>query len=128
MNTGTRQPTRVLDPCSARSGRENEEAVSDVIGHMERCAAAIERRAPAVVEAMSFIASGRAIIEVNTDSGDVTLDSIDGKPVRDPEFPKQKMGLAGSWPLYHGGLIDQYGLPTKAGLDWLSEPPSDGGT
>lgn len=89
--------------------------------HKDRCRAVIERRAPAVVQAMAFIASGRALIEVNTDSGNVTLDSIDGKPMRDPEFPDRKMGLAGAWPLYHGGLIDQYGVPTQAGLTWLSE-------
>ncbi|MDO9334987.1 MAG: hypothetical protein Q7T61_01170 [Caulobacter sp.] len=87
----------------------------------ERCDAAIERRAPAVVEALALIASGRVLIEVNTVSGNVVLESLDGKPVRDPEFRDRKMGLAGAWPLYHGGLIDQYGLPTQAGIDWLSE-------
>jgi len=92
-----------------------------LLSHKERCVSVIERRAPAVVEALAFIASGRALIEVNTDSGNVTLDSIDGKPFRDPEFPERKVGLAGAWPLYHGGLIDQYGLPTQAGLEWLAE-------
>jgi hypothetical protein len=74
---------------------------------------------PAPRDALALIASGRVLIEVAED-GSVTLDQLDGQPIRDPEFPDRKMGLAGSWPLLKAGMIDRYGLVTDAGRALLA--------
>lgn len=80
---------------------------------IERCKAAMSKPAP--LEALRLIASGRVLIELSHDGRDVFLDSIDGMLVRDPENPGGKLGLAGSWPLYRAGMIDQFGVVTPAG-------------
>lgn len=80
---------------------------------IQKCVDAMAKPGP--IDALKLIASGRAIIEISRDGRDVVLDSIDGKPVRDPDFPERKMGLAGAWPLYRAGMIDRFGLLTAAG-------------
>jgi len=83
-----------------------------------RCVDAMAKPAP--MEALRLIASGRVIIEVTQDGRDVMIDSYDGKPIRDPDFPDRKMGLSGAWPLYRAGMIDRFGLVTDAGRATLS--------
>lgn len=86
--------------------------------HVQHCKAAMQKPAP--IQALRLIASGRAIIEVAPD-GDVLIDCFDGKRVRDPDHPDCKMGLAGAWPLYAAGMIDQFGVITDAGRATLKE-------
>lgn len=78
-----------------------------------RCKEAM--RKPAPMQALQLIASGRVVIEVARGGRDVRIDELDGRPIRDPEHPDRKMGLAGAWALYGAGMIDQYGVITPAG-------------
>ncbi|WJS87277.1 hypothetical protein [Paracoccus sp. TOH] len=80
---------------------------------IDHCKAAMSKPAP--LEALKLIASGRAIVELTPDRRDLYIDSLDGRPVRDPEFPDRKMLLSGAWPLYRAGMIDEFGLVTPAG-------------
>ncbi|MDF2994520.1 MAG: hypothetical protein K0R27_157 [Xanthobacteraceae bacterium] len=75
---------------------------------------------PAPLAALELIASGRVLIEVTRD-GDVAIDRFDGRVVRDDEHPGEKMRLAGGWPLYKAGMIDDFGLVTDAGRAALAE-------
>ncbi|MCY0148301.1 hypothetical protein OEG84_11415 [Hoeflea sp. G2-23] len=70
---------------------------------------------PAPVGALRLIASGRAVVSLSKDGRDVLMEEIDGRKVRDPDHPDQKMGLAGAWPLFRAGMIDQFGVVTEAG-------------
>lgn len=84
---------------------------------IRKCVDAMAKPAP--LDALRLIASGRVLVEVTHDGRDVLIDSLDGRPVRDPEFPDRKMGLSGAWPLYRAGMIDRFGLVTDAGRDAL---------
>lgn len=83
-----------------------------------RCQEAMAKPAPLV--ALGLIASGRVIIELSGDGRDVLVDAFDGQPVRDPDYPDRKMMLAGAWPLYRAGMIDDFGVPTQAGRTLLA--------
>lgn len=83
---------------------------------IERCKAAMSKPAP--LDALRLIASGRVEIEVYGPNYDVHIVMLDGERLRDPDHPNdpsRKMGLAGAWPLYRAGMIDQFGVVTKAG-------------
>lgn len=99
------------------SGKLTDEA------DVERCKAAMSKPGP--MNALALIASGRVEVELYGPDRDVHIVTLDGKRVRDPEFPNdasRKMGLAGGWPLYRAGMIDQFGVVTPAGRAALLEP------
>lgn len=73
------------------------------------------------IDALELIASGRLKIELTEDKRDVLIDKIDGKNLRDPYFPSQKMQLNGAWPLYRAGMIDDNGNVTQAGIEFLAD-------
>ncbi|WP_234053676.1 MULTISPECIES: hypothetical protein [unclassified Xanthobacter] len=85
---------------------------------VERCKAAMSKKGP--LEALRLIASGRVIVELTYDRRDLYVDSLDGRPVRDPDQPDRKMLLSGAWPLYRAGMIDEFGLVTAAGHQTLA--------
>lgn len=92
---------------------------------IERCKEAMSKPAP--MGALRLIASGRAVIELASNRRDVLVSTIDGKPVRDPDYPddpSRRMGLAGAWPLYRAGMIDQFGCVTEAGRELLARTPA----
>lgn len=86
---------------------------------IERCRDAMTKPAP--MRALALIASGRVVIEVVEGGRDVLIDMVDGKTIRDEDHPDLKMGLAGAWPLYGAGMIDQFGTITPAGRAALAE-------
>lgn len=85
-----------------------------------KCKAAMSKPGP--ISALQLIASGRVLVEISRDRRDVLIDSLDGRPVRDPDHPDRKMGIAGAWPLYRAGMIDEFGLVTEAGRAHLAQP------
>lgn len=86
---------------------------------IEQCRAAMMKPAP--LDALRLIASGRVLIELTKDKRDVYIDSLDGRPVRDPDFPDRKMLLSGAWPLFRAGMIDSFGIITDEGRSRLSQ-------
>lgn len=80
---------------------------------VDRCKAAMEKAAPR--EALAFINSGRVVVELGADF-DVYLDRIDGMQIRDHGY---KMPIAGAWPLYRAGMIDDACQITEAGHELL---------
>lgn len=87
------------------------------------CKAAMEKPAP--LNALALIASGRAVVSLSKDRRDVVINELDGKRVRDPDYPDDEhrvCGLAGAWPLYRAGMIDDFGVVTQAGLNLLASP------
>lgn len=84
-----------------------------------RCKDAMSKPAP--IRALALIASGRVIVEVAQGGRDVLIDTLDGKGIRDNDHPDCKMGLAGAWPLYGAGMIDQFGIVTDLGRAALTE-------
>jgi hypothetical protein len=85
---------------------------------LARCVAAMSKPAPR--DALALIASGRVTVEVRSD-GDCYLDTLNGKRVRDPGHPDMMMPIAGAWPLFRAGMIDQFGVVTDAGRALLAE-------
>jgi len=86
---------------------------------LEKCRSAMDKPAP--IEALKLIASGSVIVELTHDKRDLYLDSVNGRRVRDPEFPNRKMLLSGGWPLYRAGMIDDFCVVTDAGRKVLAE-------
>lgn len=86
---------------------------------IRKCKEAMAKPGP--LEALSLLASGRMTIELTKDKRDVVIDTLDGAPLRDPEFPERKMGLSGAWPLYRAGMIDDAGGVTELGYRTLQE-------
>jgi len=79
---------------------------------------------PAPVNALALIASGRAVIEISKSGRDVLIVELDGRRVRDPDYPDdptRKCGLAGAWALIPAGMLDEFGCLTKAAHDHLDE-------
>lgn len=91
-----------------------------------KCVEAMSKPSP--LQALATIASGRVLIELSKDRRNVCIIALDGKRVRDPDYPNdpsRKIGLAGAWPLYRAGMIDEYGVITPAGLALLNAEKKD---
>lgn len=84
-----------------------------------RCREAMSKKGPQ--EALRLIASGRVIIDLTADGRDIYVESFDGRKVRDPDFPDRRMTMAGGWPLFIAGMIDEFGIITAAGRKALAE-------
>ncbi len=74
-----------------------------------------EKLPKAVLGTLVAIAHGKAIVEIDFKGKCGHLDSLNGKKVRDPEFPDRKIGMPGVWTLYDGGYIDQFVTLTEKG-------------
>lgn len=90
---------------------------------VEHCKASMSKPAPQ--QALALIASGRLVVELSDDRRNVILDSIDGRKVRDEDYPGEdrKCGLSGAWPLYRAGMIDTFGVVTPEGRAFLAALP-----
>lgn len=82
------------------------------------CINAMDKPAPR--QALELIASGRIIVSLSKDRREVYVETYNGELVRDPDFPDRKMGMAGAWPLFRAGMIDQFGCITQKGRDLLT--------
>lgn len=74
------------------------------------CQAAMSKPAP--IEALMLLASGRVVAHISDDGRQVFLDTLDGQKIRDRGH---KMSIAGAWPLYIAGMIDENCALTDAG-------------
>ena len=72
---------------------------------------------PAPRQALAMIASGRVKVMLGRDLY-VYLDEIDGQKIRDRG---RMMSIAGSWPLYRAGMIDERCAITEAGRALLDQ-------
>lgn len=79
---------------------------------ISRCQAAMMKPGP--LDALRLIASGRVVGYLDKNMEDFYVDTIDGRKVRDPDSGRA-MALAGSWPLFRAGMIDDFGAVTEAG-------------
>lgn len=87
---------------------------------IERCKAAMRKPYPRGV--LRLIASGRGLFELTPDRCDVMIVELDGREIRDPDHPEVRgMSMAGAWPLYRAGMIDEFCLVTDAGRRVLQE-------
>ena len=83
--------------------------------HIAKCKAAMTKSGPQ--EALRLLGSGRVTVEV-TPGGDLLLDTLDGKRIRDHG---RKIGIAGAWPLVVAGMVDRFGVVTQEGRELLAE-------
>ncbi|MEQ8832232.1 MAG: hypothetical protein RLW87_20660 [Alphaproteobacteria bacterium] len=74
---------------------------------------------PYLLAALSHIANGRVVVEINFKARCGYIDSADGHIIRDPNVPDQKMGYPGIWSFYERGLIDKFARITDKGLQVL---------
>lgn len=72
---------------------------------------------PAPRQALALLASGRVKVMLGRDL-DVYLDELDGRKIRDRGH---MMAIAGAWPLYQAGMIDERCNITKAGRAILDD-------
>lgn len=72
---------------------------------------------PAPAEALELLASGCVVAQLSADGKDVLLDTIHGKAVRDRG---RMLAIAGAWPLYRAGMIDETCAITEAGRAFLA--------
>lgn len=87
---------------------------------IERAKAAMAKPGP--LNALALIASGRAVIEISKSGRDVLIVELDGRRVKDPDYPDdpaRKCGLAGGWALIPAGMLDEFGCLTKAAHEHL---------
>jgi hypothetical protein len=82
-----------------------------------KCKAAMDKPSP--LQALRAIVSGEVTVTLDRDGRNVTIDTYHGKTFRDADYPGEdrRVGLAGAWPLFRAGLIDEDGSPTSLGRE-----------